>query len=449
MRDLPLAARLVILTVVGSAAAIIVAAVGHVSDLLPVLVFAILYVLADSLPVGPGATLTAGARITVTTPVAIAAYIVLGTWGGVLVAAAAVFDVTNLAPVKRAFNMGQLVLAAFAGGWVYFGLGGSSTLEPSSFPAVLLPALVSGVVYAFVNSLLVGLVIVFAEAASSVRLLRDILLRALLPGLAYSGLGLVLAVLWTQVGPLALMFGLLPLYVARWAMGQFAAEQEAYSATIRTLVQAVETKDAYTRGHSERVARASVMIARTVTMSDARLQALEYAGTLHDVGKLGVPTTVLRKSGKLTDEEFDAIKLHPTRGHDIVRDIRFLDEALGGIYHHHERLDGRGYPAGLAGAEIPEFARIIAVADAFDSMTSTRSYRSARSIAEAVEELMRCRGTQFDPTMVDALIGAVHREGWRAATPPTAEEISAQSGVVAYDDDDPMIAVRTSGTVAR
>ena len=283
------------------------------------------------------------------------------------------------------------------------------------------------------------MVIAIVENASSIRLLRDILLRTLLPGVAYSALGMVLAVLWTQVGPLALAFGLLPLFVARWAMGQFAAEQQAYNATIRTLVQAVETKDAYTRGHSERVARAAVLIGQAVTMSEDRLQALEYAGTLHDVGKLGVPTTVLRKSGKLTKDEFEAIKLHPTRGHDIVRDIRFLDEALAGIYHHHERLDGLGYPSGLKGEDIPEFARVIAVADAFDSMTSTRSYRSARSVEEAIEELLICRGTQFDPQMVDALVLAVSHVGWEPAKPPTAEELSAQLGAPVFDDDDPMI----------
>ena len=439
MRELPRNARLVIVSVVAASLGLSIFAIGQIQQWLPILVFAVLYVLADSLPVGPG-TRTAGLTITVTTPVAIAAYIVLGIWGGVLVAVASVCDVTRIAPVKRVFNAGQLVIAVAAGGSIYALLGGTSTLDPSSFPKVLIPALVSGVVYAFINSLLVGVVIAIVEDASSIRLLRDILLRTLLPGVAYSALGMVLAVLWTQVGPLALAFGLLPLFVARWAMGQFAAEQQAYSATIRSLVQAVETKDAYTRGHSERVARASVLIGQAMTISDDRLQALEYAGTLHDVGKLGVPTTVLRKSGKLTKEEFEAIKLHPTRGHDIVRDIRFLDEALAGIYHHHERIDGLGYPSGLKGDQIPEFARMIAVADAFDSMTSTRSYRSARSVDEAMDELLICRGTQFDPQMVDALIFAVSQVGWEPAKPPTADELIAQQGGPVFDDDDPLVA---------
>ena len=118
---------------------------------------------------------------------------------------------------------------------------------------------------------------------------------------------------------------------------------------------------------------------------------------LHDIGKLGVPTRLLQKSGGLTDAEFEAIQRHPVQGLEIVREIDFLDEANDGILHHHERIDGRGYPKGLVGDEIPEFARVIAVADAFDSMTTTRSYRGARSIEEAVIELRRCAGTQFDP----------------------------------------------------
>jgi HD-GYP domain-containing protein (c-di-GMP phosphodiesterase class II) len=143
------------------------------------------------------------------------------------------------------------------------------------------------------------------------------------------------------------------------------------------------------------------------------VEAIRYAGMLHDVGKLGVPTRVLQKTGKLTEEEYAAIQLHPMRGLDIVREIGFLDEALAGIMHHHERIDGRGYPMGLAGDEIPEFARILAVADAFDSMTSTRSYRGARPVAEAVAELRKWAGRQFDPAFVDAFVAAIIREGWQ------------------------------------
>jgi HD-GYP domain-containing protein (c-di-GMP phosphodiesterase class II) len=164
-------------------------------------------------------------------------------------------------------------------------------------------------------------------------------------------------------------------------------------------------------------------------------EAIRYAGMLHDVGKLGVPTKVLQKQGPMTEQEYAAIQLHPMRGLEIVREIGFLDEALTGIMHHHERLDGKGYPMGLAADEIPEFARIIAVADAFDSMTSNRSYRRARGIAEATAELRKQAGTQFDPAMVEAFISAVRRDGWKL--PDAAAAPADRHLVTAQDHDDP------------
>ena len=143
------------------------------------------------------------------------------------------------------------------------------------------------------------------------------------------------------------------------------------------------------------------------------MQALHYAGMLHDVGKMGVPTLVLQKQGRLSGPEADSVRAHPARGLEMLGDIQFLQEALGGIYHHHERMDGKGYPLGLKGMEIPEFARVIMVADAFDSMTSNRSYRPAMSIEAAIDELVACSGVQFDPVMVKAMIDALRRHGWR------------------------------------
>ena len=161
---------------------------------------------------------------------------------------------------------------------------------------------------------------------------------------------------------------------------------------------------------------------------------------LHDVGKLGVPTQVLQKTGELTEDEFAAIQLHPMRGLEIVREIGFLFEALNGIMHHHERIDGRGYPMGLAGHEIPEFARIIAVADAFDSMTTTRSYREAKSIEFALSELHKGAGTQFDPVVVEAFIAAIQRERW--PLPERAADPVDPTTVTVKDHDDPTTPLR-------
>ncbi|CAM5383597.1 hypothetical protein SMICM304S_05533 [Streptomyces microflavus] len=142
-------------------------------------------------------------------------------------------------------------------------------------------------------------------------------------------------------------------HLRSWVFAQCHREDTAHRATIRALVQAVDIKDTYTRGHSERVGRASVLIARELGMDPGRLEALRFAGILHDVGKLGVPTRVLRKDGPLTPDERRVMELHPEYGHEIVRSIGFLDEARAAILHHHERLDGTGYPYGLSGASIP------------------------------------------------------------------------------------------------
>jgi hypothetical protein len=413
-------------------------ATSQIEDWSATLTFAALFVLCDSLPVLSGSNTRY--TITVTQPVAIAAFVVLGPWGAAFVAASVLFDLVRLSPIKRMFNASQLALSAFLGGLTYQVVGGGAVIETNDFPGILVPILAGGLVYSVANVALVGYVLRLVEGVPLRTPFSDMNRKMAFPTVAYSSLGLLIAVLWQDVGPLALVLVLVPLFVARWAMAQYAAERDAYQATIRTLVQAVETKDAYTRGHSERVARASVMIARQIGMGEDRVNMVEYAGTLHDVGKLGVPTTVLQKAGKLTDDEYDAIKTHPVRGHEIVRDIEFLDEALAGIYHHHERMDGRGYPAGLSGHQIPEFGRVIAVADAFDSMTSTRSYRGARPIPEAIAELERCKNSQFDPDMVDALIVAVAEAGWTPATPPSADEIAAQTSF-SIDDDDPFVDV--------
>ncbi len=368
--------------------------------------------------------------------ITLASILIVGPWGAAVVSLSALIVVRRQGISKRVFNAAQYSLAAYLAGLVYLYLDGPPVRSGMTNAAsLLLPTVAADVAFLVVNALLLTIILALVDHVPVREVLTGILGRYLPSYLAYGVFGLVLAVLWVglDIGPLAALLLLLPLFVARWAMSQYAQEHQAYEATIRTLVQAVETKDSYTRGHSERVSRASVMIARVIGMSEDRVNALRYAGILHDVGKLGVPTKVLQKSGRLTDEEFAAIKLHPLRGMEMLGDIEFLDEAFQGILYHHERLDGLGYPMGLKGSQIPEFARAIAVADAFDSMTSTRSYRSARTVDEAIEEIERCRGSQFDPVMVDALVKALEREPWRPATEVAPPE-EASDG---FDHDDP------------
>ncbi|MBO1336086.1 HD-GYP domain-containing protein [Streptomyces sp. VRA16 Mangrove soil] len=326
--------------------------------------------------------------------------------------------------LRRVWRPAQLALAVWASAEVFAALGGPGAVSGPRFPYALLPC--GGAVLAFCAALTVldGGILAAAERVPLRTAWRGLFLRSLAPVAVHGLAGLMMAVLWaSSYGPVAALLVLLPMYVSCWVFAQYQRERAAHQATIRALVQAVDIKDGYTRGHSERVGQASMMIARELGMPDERAEVLRFAGILHDVGKLGVPTRLLRKDGPLTPEEREVIQLHPEYGHEMVRGIGFLGEARAAILHHHERLDGSGYPYGLVGTQIPEFARVVAVADAFDAMTSTRTYSRARPVEVAVAELERCAGTQFDPVMVGALVRALAREGWRPVV--TADEAGA------------------------
>ncbi len=173
---------------------------------------------------------------------------------------------------------------------------------------------------------------------------------------------------------------------------------------LHALTSAVDAKDAYTCGHSERVALVGRHLAVQVGLSEDDVEKVYMAGLLHDVGKIGVPESVLQKTGRLTPEEFEQIKKHPQIGARILADVKQLEGVVPGVLHHHERYDGHGYPAGLSGKDIPLFGRIICLADCFDAMTSSRTYRKALPLEVAMAEIRRCSGTQFDPALAEAFL---------------------------------------------
>lgn len=335
--------------------------------------------------------------------------------------------------VRRVWRAAELALAVWVASYLCALLdgrpmgagrtGGPPHGAVPEFPYALLPAGVAIVGFCVVLTVLDGGILVTAERVPVRTAWRGLFVRTLAPHCVHGLAGLMMAVLWrSPYGPVAALFVLLPMYLSCWVFAQYQRERDAHHTTIRALVQAVDLKDRYTRGHSERVGRASAMMAVELGMDEERREALRFAGILHDVGKLGVPTRLLRKDGRLTPEERRVIELHPEYGHEMVRGIGFLGEARAAILHHHERMDGSGYPYGLAGERIPEFARVVAVADAFDAMTSTRSYRRARPVAAAVAELKKCAGTQFDARMVAALVAALDREGgWNAVVTADAK----------------------------
>ena len=186
--------------------------------------------------------------------------------------------------------------------------------------------------------------------------------------------------------------------------------QEAYWQTVTALSEAVDAKDRYTSGHSKRVAEYARMIAKRMGKSNAEQERIYRAGLLHDVGKIGVPVEIINKPGKLTDGEFDLIKIHPITGYHIVREIsEYGDMAIAAKYHH-ERYDGKGYPNGLVGENIPETARILGVADAYDAMTSNRSYRRGLPQDIVRGEIEKGRGKQFDPNIADVMLQLIDED---------------------------------------
>lgn len=179
--------------------------------------------------------------------------------------------------------------------------------------------------------------------------------------------------------------------------------QQLYFKTITALTEAIDAKDVYTAGHSQRVAEISTTIAYQLGLSSKEIDTIHYGSLLHDIGKIGIPESILNKKGGLTTEEFYNIKRHPVIGTNILRSIDFLDDALYIVRYHHERFDGQGYPEGIKGEDIPFMARIVCIADAWDAMTSDRSYRQALPFKVAIEELEKNKGSQFDPYIINRL----------------------------------------------
>ncbi len=202
------------------------------------------------------------------------------------------------------------------------------------------------------------------------------------------------------------MAGDIERYVER--LKQAAAEnRDLFLGSIRMLAAAIDEKDPYTRGHSGRVAKYSMIIGEYLQLTSEDLDRLRISALLHDVGKIGVDDRVLKKPGKLTDEEFDLMKQHTVKGANIMRPVAQLKEMLPGIELHHERLDGAGYPYGLAADQIPLMARIIAVADTLDAITTNRPYQSAMDLDFAMDRIRSLAVSRFDPKVVAALESAV------------------------------------------
>jgi putative nucleotidyltransferase with HDIG domain len=358
-----------------------------------------------------------GASISIAFPLTIAAVVLLGPTSAALIGAGDSLSLTELRakPISRiAYNTASVVLVTLATGWTYVLAGGAPmvrmqgeaiTFQPftaASFAAQIVPMVAAAVVAAVGNVVLTSVVMALALGEDPLHVVRQhawIVPNEMALALVGFAIAQVLA-----INPVGLALFVAPLIVARQVYQRYIQLREAYADTIRSLIGVLEAKDPYTRGHSERVAGYAVAAGRQLGLDAVALERLERAALLHDLGKIAVSRSILVKPDRLSDGEYDAIRRHPQTGAEFVARVPSLQDIVPLVRYHHEWYDGRGYCSGLSGDDIPQLARVLSVADAFDAMTTARPYRPARTPEEGVAELIRASGTQFDPDVVTCFI---------------------------------------------
>lgn len=310
-------------------------------------------------------------------------------------------------PKKVAFNVGQSVLSIGAAGFVYVSLGGRPSLHVLTFSQAFLPFVVAAVTYFAANSVAVSSIMTISDEEGSfadiwIRLYgKTVLFDVIISPFAYA-----VAYLYVRWGVLALILAVVPIIGLRYSYGVNIQLQQLNRDLLRVLVKTLEAQDPYTSGHSIRVAERAKLVAEQLGLRARNVRIIETAALLHDIGKIGSEfSRILRQKGPLTSEQRELIRSHPDRGVEIIQSVRALDEqVLACVRHHHERFDGTGYPAGLAGEEIPLGARVIMVSDTIDAMLTARPYRGALPVAVVRAELLKCAGSQFDPQIVRAFL---------------------------------------------
>jgi putative nucleotidyltransferase with HDIG domain len=309
---------------------------------------------------------------------------------------------------KIIFNASQYALSVGVAGITYQYVGGVVGFQ--NFFKFAFPAILCALTYCLVNSILVTIVISFAQDSKITTVWR-VDIKEMIPSyIAEAPMGFLMAIVYVEVGIIGILLFFFPLLLARRSFELYTKMRKVYLDTIRALAAAIDAKDPYTKGHSERVAETSVALAQELNLSGRDIENIEYTALLHDIGKIGIADSILGKKDSLTSQEFDKIKEHTIMGANIIEPIDFLKNSYWAIYHHHEKYNGKGYPDGIKSEDIPILARIIAVADAYDAMGSDRPYRKKLNKDKILKELNDQSGKQFDPEVVKALFSILDRE---------------------------------------
>lgn len=362
-----------------------------------VFIFLIIAVISDSFPVSMprGGAVSVGfaslfASILLFEPFIVVCIAVLGD-------ALSVRKGRNLP--KYIFNAAQMAISLGTSAILYRFLNPDGL---TASPRYFLAALAALLACFLLNSILVTLILALVQNIKPYLVWVTNVKWATPNFFSMAPLGMLIALIYIHVGFWGLVLFLLPLVLARHSFQSYMDMRQAFLDTIHSLSIAIDAKDPYTRGHSSRVAELAVALARKLKWPEDRVELFQYIAMIHDVGKVAVPESILKKPEKLAPDEIAEMENHAVIGSEVIRNIKFFQNGTDIIRHHHERWDGTGYPSGLKGDEIPYGSRILAVADAFDAMISDRPYRKALPLQSALQEIRAGSGNQFDPRVVAA-----------------------------------------------
>ncbi len=373
-----------------------------------------------------------------------AAMVLAGPTGAVMVGFFSfLFDFRTSSLQSYLFNATMTAFMSGAGGAVYLLTRGLNPIASDVGPLrillyVALPMVAGYLVSIALNALLIGVMVRLKQGKSVLSVAAGVV-RSLGPAyMVHVLLAIMLVLLWQPVGvgPFSAVLIVIPLLLTQWTLSRDAAERRSHTRTVSTLMGALEVATPYSIGHSSRVAELADRMAPRLGITGESAKTLHFAALLHDLGLVSTSPRVPRRTGPSDVSYLAAIQEHPEAGVHMLADIDFLAPALPGILHHHERYDGLGYPTGLIGAKIPIFARVIAVADAFDSLTTNRSYRDEVTGQAALALLWERAGTHLDPDVVQALADALTEQPWE---PTRISEAMLESAVDVNDHDDPAV----------
>ncbi|MTI49741.1 MAG: HD-GYP domain-containing protein [Firmicutes bacterium] len=387
----------------------------EITNLKALIFWSILAIVTESLPV----QMPSGAGISVAFAIILASLII----GGPLFAAIVTtigfvlrfiklndkyIHLFNTPFYKMLFNVTQSIIVVGISGAVYSKV--SIKLGEGGQALSIVALLITLVVYMLLNTLIVSMLFSLISKQRFLNMWINNLKMLLPSSLSIGTLGIIMALAYLEYGFGAVLLFFGPILLARYSFKMYIDMREVYMETIQALSKTIEAKDAYTRGHTTRVEEYSIKLAKAVKLSHKQIENIKMAALLHDIGKIGIDDNILKKPGRLTEEEYKAIQEHPIIGAEILKDVDFLKDIIDIVKHHHERYDGKGYPDGLKGENIPMESSILAIADAYDAMTSDRPYRSALDKKEAIEEVKGSAGTQLHPKLSEIFVGIIKSE---------------------------------------